>query len=399
MVNDSYDVIVVGAGPAGSLAAKEAAKAGASVLLVERRKEFGAPVRCGEGIGAHWMDELGINLSKKAISADISGSMLYGPDLVKGVKIQTQETKGWVVDRKVFDKELALDAGRAGAEFVAKTDVVDLLKDGKKITGIVAQDFHGEKLEVKSKVVVAADGGESIIARLAGLTAVATLYDTDFGVEYEMVNVDCQDLIELWFTREYSPRGYVWVFPKGKDVANVGLGIGGMEKGPAVAYLDRFLKDPRVADRFKNAQTVAIKGGTIPVGEPLKKMVCDGLMVVGTAAHQVDPIHGGGICLAMDAGAIGGRVAAKSALAGDTSEKALFAYEKEWREKREKKLLKRLLLRKALEKLSDDDFTAIFKVIDQGDIDNLLKGNFLPTVTKVLKNRPQLLKALAALMG
>lgn len=397
-MNDSYDVIVVGAGPAGSLAAKTAAEKGASVLLLDRRKEFGAPVRCGEGIGLHWVNELKLKINPKAISAEISGAALYGPDLKTRLVVRDDESKGFVLDRKVFDKDLAHDAGRAGVEIKAKTDVVDLLKEGKKIIGVKAKTLEGETIEVKSKVVVDAEGGESLLARLAGLNAIATLYDTDFGVEYEMVNVECEDLIEIYFSNEFSPRGYVWIFPKGKDVANVGVGIGGLNSPNAVHYLNKFLADARVKERLGKAQAVAIKGGLIPVGAPLEKMTADGFMVVGTAAHQVDPIHGGGICLALDAGMIGGRVAAECALNGKTGEKDLSAYETEWRAKREKKLLKRLKLRKTLEKLNDNDLKAIFENLNDADVARLLKGDYAPVVKKVLIKRPQLLKVLSTLV-
>ncbi len=394
MFMEKYDVIVVGAGPAGSMAAREAAKAGASVLILERRKEIGAPVRCGEGIGSHWMNEFGMKVSDKAISAHINGSLIVAPNLKDTIRVRTAETKGVVVDRKVFDKDLALEAGRAGAKIMVKSEVVEVKKDGGKVTGVVVE-ADGRKEEFYSKVLIAADGGESTVARMAGINSTASLYDSDFGVEYEMVNVDCEDLIEIYFSREYAPRGYVWVFPKGKDVANVGVGIGGAEKGShAIEYLDRFLK----LERFKKAQPVAIKAGVIPVGAPMKGLVLDGFMVAGTAAHQVDPIHGGGICLAMDAGMMAGRVAAKCAIAGKTDAKSLSEYESAWREKREKKLLKRLMLRKVLEKLNDDDLNAIIGSVGDEDIEKLLNSNFVPVVKKVLLKRPQLLKVLEVLV-
>ncbi len=392
-MKENYDVVVVGAGPAGSSAAKTAAKNGMSVALLERRKEIGAPVRCGEGVGLHWIQQFGMNVSDKAISARINGAILYAPDLKHSATIRNEQTKGVVVDRKVFDKELAIDAGRAGAEVYVKTDVVDVLKNDGKISGVRART-DGENIDVFGKVVIAADGGESIISRLAGLNTLATLYDTDFGIEYEMANVDCTDLIEIYFGREWAARGYAWIFPKGKDVANVGVGIGGMEKGNAVEYLNKFLKLPR----FARAQPVAVKAGLIPVGSAVKKMVLDNFMVVGTAAHQVDPIHGGGICLAMEAGVLAGEVAADAVRKGDTGEKSLSAYEKRWREKEERKLAKRLLLRKALEKLNDDDLNAIFESLDDKDIENLLGGKFAPVVKKVLSRRPQLLKVVSALV-
>ncbi|VVC71986.1 Digeranylgeranylglycerophospholipid reductase [uncultured archaeon] len=393
-----FDVIVVGCGPAGAMAAKAAAKAGCSVAAFDKRKELGAPVRCGEGIGLHWMEELGSKLRPKAISAEINGSVLISPDWKRKVEIRNAETKGVVVDRKVFDKDLALDAGRAGTKIFAHSEVVDVVKDGAKISGVKAF-VDGKLEEFRAKVVIAADGGESTIGRLAGLNTVSTLYDTDFGVEYEMVNVECEDLIEVYFSVADAPRGYVWVFPKGKDVANVGVGIGGLNTPNAKYYLDKWLKVH--PERFGKATTVAMKGGIIPVGAPMTDgAVGEGIIVAGTAAHQVDPIHGGGICLAMEAGKIAGEVAAKNALAGTTDRQHLLEYARIYEKGPAVKLLKRLKMRKVLEKLSDDDLNAIFAHLDDKDIDNLLKSNFKAVVAKMgtlLITRPGLVKTISAL--
>ncbi|MCX6778300.1 MAG: NAD(P)/FAD-dependent oxidoreductase [Candidatus Micrarchaeota archaeon] len=392
-MNDNYDVMVVGAGPAGSSAAKHAAEGGASVLLVDRKKEFGVPVRCGEGVGSHWLKELGISISDRSVCARIKGAKLVSPDLKSSVTISTPETMGYVLDRKVFDRELAIDAARAGAETALKTEVVGVTKNNGKVTGAILE-YDGKKTEVKSKILIAADGGESLVARMAGINTLATLYDSDFGVEYEMANVECEGLIEIYFGKSWAPRGYAWVFPKGEDVANVGVGIGGMEKPNAIHYLNKFLE----LDRFKKAQPVALKAGIIPVGAPCRQLVADGLMVVGTSAHQVDPIHGGGICLAIDAGNIAGKVAAKCVGEGKSDAKALSEYEKTWRSAREKKLLRRLLLRKVLEELNDDDYNAAIGCLNDADVGKLLDGNYAPVAGKVLTARPQLLRALKALL-
>ena len=394
-----YDVIVVGCGPCGALAAKAAANAGCKVAAFDKRKELGNPVRCGEGIGLHWMDELGVEISKKAISAEISGSYMISPDWKHKVKIRTKETKGYVLDRKVFDKDLALDAGRAGSDIFIHSEVFDVIKEGAKIAGVKAY-VDGKPQEFRAPVIIAADGGESIIARLAGINTTATPYDTDFGVEYEMVNVQCEDLIEVYFSVADAPRGYAWIFPKGDDVANVGVGIGGQNSPNAKYYLDKWIRAH--PERLGKAKPVAIKGGIIPVGAPMTdSAVGEGIIVAGTAAHQVDPIHGGGICLAMEAGKIAGEIAAKNAKAGTCDRKHLLEYAEIYKKVREPKLLKRLKLRKLLEKMSDDDLNAIFNYLDDKDIDNMLKSNFPAVVgklSKLLINRPGLVKALSVLI-
>lgn len=405
-IKSDYDIIIVGAGPAGSLAAREAVKKGASVLVLDRRKEIGAPVRCGEGLGANYIEKLKISLAPQAISARINGARVVAPNLKDDIIIKTPQTKGYVLDRKVFDKDLAKDAGRAGAQILVKAEAYDLIREGDRIVG-VKYAFNGKEREARAKVVIAADGAESLMARFAGMRdATSTLYDTDFGYEYEMVGVrlqdngnDYSDLIELFFGRGWAPRGYCWIFPKGPDSANVGVGIGGLEKPNAVYYLHKFMAAEGVRHRLESAASVAIKGGTIPVGAPLKEFVKDGFMVAGTAAHQVDPIHGGGIGLAMNAGRIAGMVAAEAVSDNKFDKDALERYKKLWYEEEWGKFGKRLALRKVLEKLNDDDFNAILSMIDSSDIDLTLEGKFAPVVKKVLTKRPQLLKVLTALVN
>jgi digeranylgeranylglycerophospholipid reductase len=405
-IHDSYDVVIVGAGPAGALAAREASKKGASVLVLDRRKELGAPVRCGEGLGHKHIELLNLNLSPNAISSHINGARVIAPNLKDDIIIKTKETKGYVLDRKVFDKDLAKDAARAGAQVVSKCDVYDVIREGDKVVG-VRYLINGQKKEVRSKVVIAADGAESVIARLAGIKdATSTLYDTDYGIEYEMVNVklqengkDFSDLIEIFFSNTLSPRGYTWIFPKGEDVANVGVGIGGLHTPNAVHYLNEFLVDERIKHRFEGASVVSLKGGAIPVGAPVTEFVKDGFMVVGTAAHQVDPIHGGGIGLAMNAGRIAGEVVGEAVKENKVDLKTLDAYKTQWYEEEWKKFNKRLMLRKVLEKLNDDDLNHIISQLDQNDIDMVLNGNFMNSISKVTVKRPQLLKVLTVLMN
>ncbi len=394
--SSEYDIIVVGAGPGGSMAAKTASENGAKVLLIERKKEIGAPVRCGEGIGLYSLKGINVEIPEKAYSLKIGGAKLVSPNLKDEVVLRTDETKGYVLDRKVFDKELAISAGRAGADIMIKSQVIEVLKTEEKITGIVAETEEG-RIQINSKIVIAMDGAESTIARMAGLNTTSDLYNSDTGYEYEMVNVKCEDLIEIYFSKEYAPRGYLWVFPKGKDVANVGVGIGGNEAPFAKQYLDKWINGP-MKERFKNAQPVAIKGGLIPVGASKDQLVLDGFIVAGTAAHQVDPIHGGGIALAMKAGVLAGETAAKAIKAKDYSKEFLMEFQNNWNEKEEKKLKKRLKLRKALEMLNDDDLNKVLEVIDKDDVEKLLSSDFAPVVTKVISKRPQLLKIIGGLL-
>lgn len=391
-----YDIIIVGAGPAGSFAAKKAAEEGAKVLVVDRRKELGAPVRCGEGLGAGIEKELNFKVPREAIDAYINGAKLVGPNK-KELILRNEGSKGYVLDRKKFDKLLAEDAVKAGAEVLARTTITELKKEGSKIVGVKGTHM-GEKFEADAKIVIAADGGESRIAKMAGINTLATLYDSDFGIEYEMVGVDVDDLIEIYFSNYFAPRGYAWVFPKGKDSANVGVGVDGLH-GNAIVFLKRFIDE--YSDRFKDASIVAVKGGIITVDMYTQELVKDNVMVIGEAAHQVDPIHGGGIALSMTAGSIAGKVAGEC-VTQNKPISYLQKYKEIWERDKKEVFEKRLKLRKVLEKMSDEDMSAIFNAMDSEKLQKVIDGDFKTVVTqltKIIINRPNLIKLIGALMG
>jgi len=389
-----YDAIVLGAGPAGSTFGKKAAQAGMKVLLLDKKKEIGTPVRCGEGVAEHSEAELGIKVLPSAIASKIVGARVFAPN-GKSLCLKTAATHGYVLERKLFDKHLAMDAVRAGAHVLPHALALSLLKKEGRPSGVKVLHM-GEEIEFHAPLIVSAEGMEARIAREAGFDAKATLYDVDTCFEYEMAGVSCEPYIDLYFSTRVANRGYVWIFPKGKDVANVGIGIGGSVGQNPKAQLDLFIAEH--PELFKRAQPVEYKGGLISVGAPINEFVKDNFMVIGTAAHQVDPIHGGGIGLAIEAGNMAAEAAAEAFSKGDYSKKKLFSYEEKWRKQRGPKLAKRLVLRKVLEKMSDDDWNYLINSINDADLEKVLAGDFKPVVAKVVLGRPTLLKVLSALV-
>lgn len=396
-LESNYDAIVVGSGPAGTAFAKKCAKAGMKILVVDKKKEIGSPVRCGEGIAEHTEAELGIKLQPQAIGTPIEGAALWSPNYKKLV-FKTPATQGYVLERKIFDKHLAMDAARAGAHFLPHTLVTSVIKKEGKPTGL-RMTHMGEEVEVFANLIVSAEGMEARIARELGFSAKSTLYDVDTCFEYEMVNVPCEGLIELFFSSRLAPRGYIWVFPKAGDVANVGIGIGGsvneFSANPKM-LLDKFIAENK--ERFGRAEPVEYKGGIISVGAPQQTVVADNAMVIGTAGHLVDPIHGGGIGLAIQSGVMASEAVVAAFSKGDYSRKQLEPYEKQVKEKMEPKLLKRLKLRKVMEKLNDDDWNNVFKEINPQDVDKILNGEYKPVAAKILLKHPTLIKVLGALV-
>jgi digeranylgeranylglycerophospholipid reductase len=401
-MKSDYDVIVIGGGPAGSTFARVAAQKGIDVLVIDKRKEIGIPVRCGEGLGSREVVAQDIEIPKRAISTDIYGAKVVAPNGKEIVWKEENVTTGWVLERKIFDKwlcELAIDKG---AEVRTYVRALDLIKENGKISGLKVAQWGKNEHEIRAPLIVSAEGMEARIAKKAGFDTVHRLYDVDTCYQYEMKPYDHENLIELYFGNKIAPRGYVWIFPKSDRRANVGIGIGGnltdWDKNGIPGADPKKLLDDFIAnhEQLRESSTLDDFGGVISVGAPLDAFVRDNFMVVGTAAKQVDPIHGGGIALAMEAGALAADVAMKAREKGYTKE-SLMEYETTWKRTAGKKVAKRLMLRKVMEKLNDDDLNHIFNAITQNDLNDVMGGKFAGAVAKVVGGRPQLLKVLSAL--
>ncbi len=392
-IDESYDMIVVGAGPAGSAAAMTAAKAGLNVLMVEKRAEIGCPKRCGEGISENGFERMGIKKNEKWLNRKITGTNIYAPN-GKSVKVLFDPTTsdnytGWIIERKMFDKMLADMAAKSGAKILTKTEVVSLLRENEKISG-VRLEFNGRQWDVRAKIVIAADGIESRIAREAGLETTSKLSEFISAVQFEMSNIDIDpDSIELYFGNEIAPGGYVWIFPKSEHRANVGIGIRKtMTSKSAIKYLNEFINS---RPGLKKGSILEVNAGGVPVGGFLDSMVCDNFIVAGDAAHQVNPIHGGGIVESFLAGRMAAETAAEAIKKGDMSKEALSVYDDRWWKERGKRLKKIQKLREVVEKLSDDDLNFLAEELEGSDIVGFARAEGFGKLAKILMKRPKLI--------
>ena len=342
-------MIVVGAGPAGSIAAREAARGGLKVLLVEKRQEIGSPVRCAEGVSRADLARFG-PIEPRWICAQIGHYLLHSPN---GATIKlTLKDAVYILERKIFDRDLANQAALAGAQVLAKTVACGLLfGENGSITGVKLRDYRGTELDVKARIVVGADGVESEIGRWAGINTVPHLHDIHSTAQYLLAGLNLpDDTSHFYFGSAVTPGGYAWVFPKGNGTANVGVGVAGSRPEPASAqtYLDRF-----VDQNFASASILGVVVGGVPLSGTLGQIVKDGLMLVGDAAHQAYPHTGGGIENAMQAGALAGQVAVQAIRAGDCSGQFLSQYARAWNQSMGRRLSWSYRVKKMLSVVDD----------------------------------------------
>ncbi|MDP4173044.1 MAG: NAD(P)/FAD-dependent oxidoreductase [Bacteroidota bacterium] len=379
-MKDQYDIVVVGAGPAGSMAARFAAEKGVSVLLLEKDRDVGYPVRCAEAVVSAGLEEF-ISPDKKWIASEINKFSLFAPDNTE-VVLEFPFT-GFVLERRIFDYELAKQAASFGTDVLTRAYVNGLLFDGNKVCG-VKFEHRGEQKQVKAKVVIAADGVESRVGRWAGLKTHVDFREMESCAQVTISNINVKaDTCYFYFGKDVSPNGYLWVFPKGDSTANVGLGVSGLvgKNRSALSYLNEFLET-----NFPGAPVLTSIAGGVPCSITLEKISAPGIMLVGDAARQVNPISGGGIISGMRGGRIAGRIAAESILSNKPDH--IFSYDKEWHEKVGKKHEASNRLKEGVFNFSDEKLNNLAHSFLKVPMEKRTLGNLCRTA---LINQPSLL--------
>jgi digeranylgeranylglycerophospholipid reductase len=322
-----YDLVVAGAGPAGSTAACQAARLGLSVLLLEKRQEIGSPVRCAEGV-AHAPLSQFLEPDAAWIAARVGRAQIVAR--LGGREVQRWQGEGGlglVLERRLFDRALAERAALAGAQVRVKAPVTGLLFRDGLVRGVLAR-IDGRTVEIEAGVVVAADGVESRLGSWAGLDTHLPLGDTMVCAQYLLSGIDWDPTcLGYWIDDDLTPGGYAWVFPKGEGLANVGLGLqADLGRETALTCLRRFIDRERA---LSAGSPVTLIAGSVPVALPCRRLVTGGLLLVGDAARQVDPLTGGGILNAMAAGRLAAEAAAHALASGRASAEALEPYQQQ----------------------------------------------------------------------
>jgi digeranylgeranylglycerophospholipid reductase len=393
MKEEKYDVVVVGAGPAGSITAKTAAERGLDVLLIERNPVIGVPVKCAEGVSREV--ERFVDIDPKCICRTFKGNITYGPDGTAVIlSVEGEEVTGYVLDRQFFDKFLALEAARAGADIWVRTHAYGVIQENGYAKGVYANS-GGVDVRISADVVVGADGVESKIGQWGGIDTTLRLADLGICAQFLMCDIEFNhDYCEIFFGDEIAPKGYAWVFPKGADSANVGIGIGGdvsSDHHRALDYLNAF-----VNDRFPNGKVIAEAFGTVPLSGPKYETVANGMILVGDAARHVNPFTGGGIVYAIQGGEIAGDVIAKAAHEKDFSKRMLLEYEKRWRKEFGRILDVGLRIRDIVMGLNSQDLNKFFHLL-AGELK--IKGfSERGLLKEVIKKNPKILFSLLRMM-
>lgn len=353
MVELSYDVLVIGCGPAGASAASAASKGGGSVCVVDDRQEIGNPVRCAEMVGRGLLKMLDQPLPDACVAARPSSGQLIGPN---GEKVTlagklAQDLGGLVLHREVFDQHLAKLATRVGAHIMLKTEARRLVIKDDRVVGARVSSF-GRELSINADVVIGADGFRSQVGRWAGLEMGVDPVDVWVGFQYTIANCDLEDdMYFLYLGGRIAPGGFAWMVPKGEGTYNVGL----------MASMERSVSTPKdLLDHFISSVTGLGKGNHIRrsagariVAPPLPHPAAPGVLLCGECACRCDALPGSGVMNACASGAMAGDIAGKAVIGSDMGNGPMEHYVSMFNERFREIATSRLDLARAMSGMSD----------------------------------------------
>jgi len=370
-----YDVMIAGAGTGGATTAYALAKRGHSVLLIDRKERDNIGNKtCGDALGSHHIQELrelvGIpELPKGIVEYQVNGIDLIAPDRDHRLRMEGPTTTGMSFNRLKMGQWFVGLAEEAGVEVMASTRVKKLLFENGKVSGLrIAKDGEADK-DLTSRIVVDATGATGMLRmqmpesspierQIANEDRMVAWRDI-----YETPNFDFEtpDILEIFWNQDETLGGYTWVFPQGKNRVNVGNGVMTIEghRNPKDIQYD-FVKKTWI-DTWGDIKVLDSSGGVAPIRRPIDTMVDDNFMLVGDAACQVNPIHGGGIGSSMLGGAHAGITASEALERNDTSIASLWRYNPRYHKSYGSKQAALDIFRWFLLNITNDDIDFAFK--------------------------------------
>jgi len=344
-----YDVIVVGAGPAGSYLAYELASRGHDVAVFEEKSAAGLNICCTGIISTECFQSL--DLSTDVVLTKVNSAKFFSPS-GRCLRFQTERVQAYVVNRLLLDRAITSKAQSRGAQYFFSSPVIDIIP-GKDSIQAETSCFGAREL-FSARAVVLANGFRPKLPLKLGLGRIkGFLVGAQAKIEAENV-----DEFEVYFSQEIAPGAFAWLVPTSTNKAYVGL----LATSQAKLHLQNFLNNLFGQGRV-TSQDVEIEQRAVPVGT-LTRSYGDRILVIGDAAGQVKPTTGGGIYF----GHLGAKIAAEvldEALSSDNlTVGQLSRYQKQLKAKMGKEISRGYWARWAYAKLSDRQIDGIFNVLD-----------------------------------
>jgi len=393
---EHVDVLVVGAGPAGSTAAFRLAEAGARVVVVEEHPRVGHPVQCAGLVSSRVLELSG---ARSTVVREVHGATVFGPSL-RPVEFRATEPRAFVIDRAGLDIHLAERASRAGAEYRTGVRFDARVAEGPDGVRVRCRRADGRDLEVVARLVIGADGVASAVARAFRLRRPIEILPA-FEAEIPASPGD-EETVEVYLGRSVAPGLFGWWIPDGHGGARVGIAADA-DGIPARRYYERLLAS--IAKRFgrplPNPTGFLVSG--IPIGR-VPKIVGPRVLLVGDAAAQVKPLSGGGIFTGMRAGEHAAAVARAALAENDLSAGRLEEYPRRFDAELGDEFRRALYLRRVFCRLSDRELDALVDVLRAGNLGGTIVAfgdiDFPSHVARqLLRESPGLVRLLPKALG
>ena len=354
---EEYDVVIAGGSISGLMSAREIAKKGHSVLVLEEGFEIGTPDHCGGLVSKSALDELGIEPTRKTFDSTINSALIYAPN-GKSIEINSKKQKVIVVNRRELDKQVALQAEQSGAEIRVKTGFKEKTKYGIKTT-------DGE---IGCKILVDCRG----VSALVNNERDGILLSAQYEIYADWIE---DGKVEVYFDNVKYPGFFAWIIPSGDGVGKVG--IAGREINVSNA-MQLFLKNKGDHSTIRKIfAPIWIKG-------PIKNFVTENIVIAGDAAGQSKPTTAGGIYSCGIGGLFAGQAITKYLETDKYSQ--LEQYQKNWRDRFGKEFEKQRLARKILERVDNKTINSVFDTITPEITDEISnKDDFDFHATSIVK--------------
>lgn len=337
-----YDVVIAGGSVAGLFCAREIAKQGNSVLVIEEDYEIGTPEHCGGLVSISGLEQLGVVPHRKTFDHLIETAEIFAPG-GKSFSINSSKQKVAEIDRRELDKQVAYQAQKNGAEIKVRTSFKEKTEDG-----VITSDG-----KIKCKIIVDARGVSSLIHK----DRTGILASAQYEVYADWIK---KGKVEVYLDQVKYPGFFSWSIPLGDGFGKVG--VAGKGINAAEALEEFLLRKGKYSTIRKIYAPIWVKG-------PIEKFVTDNVVTVGDAAGQSKPTTAGGIFSCGMGGIFAGRAISKFLDSGKKSD--LNEYKKNWNEKFEKEFEKQLLARKILERIDNKTIDKLFDSITPEVIEDI----------------------------
>ena len=382
--------MVVGGGPAGSSAALTAAKNGIKVAILEKEDSIAETVRTS---GVTWIQnikEFGIpddcfNPIKKFTFCSPNNEVTISDTVPRAAVLDVRKTYRW----------LATQAEKEGAEIFVKTNITDAIKNEKgDIIGVKGTNPEGEVV-FHAKVVIDASGFSSVVSKSMGFVTQWERFGAGAEYEVSVENVK-EDTWWLMVGQQYSPAGYAWIFPLGKNIVRIGVGVGKPESNIDPTQRLKEIMESKLGPikKLGKIKEIEFHYGLIPNDGLSRKTVYNNLILVGDSAGQANPLVLEGIRYAIKFGKVAGSVSANAIKSEKTDKASLLPYEENWRKEIESKINSAIKVQDRWIGLSDKEWDKeldIIKELRPEEFLDFIKADFgLSNMVKLATRHPKL---------